>query len=77
LNKPLTKLDIIKHSRVTEIIWRQELNSTQDDDKLKMLIDAYIECVPLHYVGMGTTFKDFIDDVKSVYFNKIKILEEN
>lgn len=67
MNKPLTKLDIIKSSRVTEIIWRQELNSTQDDDKLKMLIDAYIECVPNHYVGMGTTFKDFIDDVKIKY----------
>ena len=42
MNKPLTKLDIIKSSRVTEILWRQELNSTQDDDKLKMLIDANI-----------------------------------
>lgn len=67
MNKPLTKLDIIKSSRITEIIWRQELNSTQDDDKLKILIDAYIECVPNHYVGIGTTFKDFIDDVKTKY----------
>ena len=76
MNQPLTKLDIVKSSRITEIIWRQELNSTQDDDKLKILIDAYINCVPNHYVGMGTIFKDFYDDVKNVYFEKVKILEE-
>lgn len=73
--EPLSKLDIVKQSRVTEIIWRQTLHSTQDDVKLKMLIDAYIECVPNHYVGMGNTFKDFIGDVQKVYLGKVKTLD--
>lgn len=75
MNEPLTKLDIVLSSRVTEIIWRQDLNSTKDDDKLKLLIDAYIGCVPNHYAGLGTTFKDFIDEVKNVYFDKVQTLD--
>ena len=73
--EPLSKLDIVKQSRVTDIIWRQTLNSTQDDVKLKMLIDAYIECVPNHYICVGNTFKDFIDDVQKVYLGKVKTLD--
>lgn len=37
----LTILDIIKDSSVTKTIWKQELNSTQDYDTLKQLLNAY------------------------------------
>lgn len=37
----LTILDIIKDSSVTKTIWTQELNSTQDYDTLKLLLQAY------------------------------------
>lgn len=69
MNEFITPLDIVKGSRITEIIWRQELNSTEDDDKLKILIDAYIECVPKNYRDKESTFKDFYNDVKNTYFD--------
>lgn len=37
----LTLLDIIKDSSVTRTIWMQELNSTEDYDTLRQLLDAY------------------------------------
>lgn len=56
-------LEIIKDSSVTNTIWRQELNRTEDRETLKILLDSYIEVAMITLGDEGITYKMFYDMV--------------
>lgn len=68
MDENLTLLNIIKSCRTTEIIWKQELKSTKDVDKLYALLKSYCEAA-LAYCKEELTFKEFHDSVTFLYYN--------
>ena len=60
-------LDVIKDSSVTKTIWRQELNSTEDSDILRQLLDAYLsvsmESLCREHTGCDVEYNEFYKKV--------------
>lgn len=69
----ITPLDIVKSTQITNIIWKQELKSTQDNDKLESLISAYIKCISKTYEYKDKPFEYLYQNVIDTYLDNIKI----
>lgn len=67
----LKVIDYIEQVKPLEIIWKQDLQCTEDTDKLQLLFESYLESVQNNYLYKDITFKQFIDDIKFLYYTKL------
>lgn len=67
----LKVIDYIEQVKPLEIIWKQDLQCTEDPDKLQLLFESYLESVQNNYLYKDITFKQFIDDIKFLYYTKL------
>jgi hypothetical protein len=72
-NSFITAIDIVKGSQILQTIWRQELDSTLDCDTLNLLVDCYLEAIP-HNIEGDTTYQEFYNEIKFLYFSKELVL---
>ncbi|AGH32235.1 hypothetical protein VPHG_00172 [Vibrio phage 11895-B1] len=64
-------IDIVRDSKLMHTIWRQEMNSTQEENDLKKLIDSYVSQVPFHYNSNSPSEEDYFNFYTDV-LNKFK-----
>ncbi len=63
MNNKFNILEIIKDSSITNTIWKQELNRTEDKETLKILLDSYVEVAMITLGDEDITYKMFYDTV--------------
>lgn len=63
MNNKFNIIEIIKDSSVTNTIWKQELNRTEDKETLKILLDSYVEVAMIALGDEDVTYKMFYDMV--------------
>jgi len=70
MNSNFNILEIVKDSSVTNTIWKQELNRTEDKETLKILLDSYVEVAMITMNDENTPYVEF-------YYMVLQKFEEN